>query len=422
MNAEQRIQQIKRLPSLEELASMKKNTIDRSGLTEELNQAFRDREFELFQEKTADRLQRRLDALTPLELRIISGLAALWMTHAKRLPPNRSIQALRNRDGDLIRFAEDVVSSGLESSGYRRLKAAGFDDLVFERVVLDHPEVFSLKARVNAQRRLQLLENSSVEQPIGNDERLLEEGTFSTKNLLEAIGFRKLQPTAWYALRGDEIVFLSWVKEADFERGIARVLADEGDSRPNFYHWRTQIQRIKAGEYRNAYVVFGYKGPDNANVQHSPELRLYALKEIQQIGAEVFATILPVDSQRRDGMDHDVASGSKEERSEPLGRFTTTPVRTEQAAFRRALFERYDGRCALTGCVVAELLDAAHLPGRDWALGHNTADDGILLRTDLHRALDTGLIRLDDRLKLVWVDSSVAELYGSFQQSVGLDA
>ncbi|QLD50025.1 hypothetical protein, partial [Paraburkholderia fungorum] len=108
MNIEQRIQQIRRLPSLDELASMKKNTVDRSGLTEEIDQAFRDREFELFQEKTADRLKRRLEALTPLELRIIRGLAALWMTHERRFPPNRSIQALRNRDGDLIRFAEDV--------------------------------------------------------------------------------------------------------------------------------------------------------------------------------------------------------------------------------------------------------------------------------------------------------------------------
>jgi len=291
MNTEQRVNQIKRLGSLDELDSMKKNTVDRSGLTEELDQVFRDREFELFQEKTADRLKRRFEALTPLELRIIRGLAALWMTHEKRLPPNRSIQALRNRGGDLIRFAEDVVSSGLESSGYRRLKAAGFDDLVFERVVLDHPEVFSLKARENARRRLQLLEDSSVEQSIESDEQLPHESTFSTKDLLEAIGFRKLWPTAWYALRGDEIVFLSWVKEADFERGIARIFADEGDTRPNFHHWRSQIQKINAGDYRKSYVVFGYKGANNANVQHSPELRLYAMRDIQQIGFEVFATI-----------------------------------------------------------------------------------------------------------------------------------
>jgi len=412
MNTEQRIQQIKRLASVEELASMKKNTLDRSGLTEEIDRAFRDREFELFQEKTADRLQRRLDLLTPLELRIIRGLAALWMTHERRLPPNRSIQALRNRDGDLIRFAEDVVSSGLESSGYRRLKAAGFDELVFERVVLDHPEVFSLKARVNAQRRLQLLGESSVEHSIENHELALEEGSFLTKDLLEAIGFRKLQPTAWYALRGDEIVFLSWVKEADFERGVARILADEGDTRPNFYQWRSQIQKINAGDYRNAYVVFGYIGPGNANVQHSPELRLYAMKEVQQIGAEVYASIVPVDPHNQNSVGRNVASERNEEQSEHPGQFTIAPVRPDQASFRRALFERFDGRCALTGCAVPELLDAAHLPGREWALGHNTADDGILLRADLHRALDTGLIRLDENLKLVWVNPCVTDLYG----------
>ncbi|SIT40076.1 hypothetical protein BN2476_230374 [Paraburkholderia piptadeniae] len=413
---------VRGLTSLEALTSMKKNTADRNGLTEEIDRAFRDREFELFQEKTADRLQRSLDLLTPLELRIIRGLAALWMTHEKRFPPNRSIQALRNRNGDLIRFAEDVVSSGLESSGYRRLSVAGFDDLVFERVVLDNPQVFSMKARDNARRRLKLLEDSSVERSATNNELPLECDTFSTKDLLEAIGFRKPQPTAWYALRDEEIVFLSWVREADFERGTARILADEGDIRPNFYHWRSQIQRIKAGEYRSAYIVFGYKGLDNANVQRSRELRLYTLKEIQQVGVEVFATIAPVEPLGQHGVDHDVASDGKEEGTERGGRFTTAPVRPEQVAFRRALFERFDGRCALTGCAVAELLDAAHLPGRNWALGHNSANDGILLRADLHRALDTGLIRLDARLRLVWVHSSVTDLYERFRQPGDFDA
>ncbi|WP_176330966.1 HNH endonuclease signature motif containing protein [Burkholderia vietnamiensis] len=390
---------------------MKKNVVDRGGLTDQLVNAFRQREFELFQEKTVDRLGRRLEQLTPLELRIVRGLAALWMTHERHLPPNRSLQALRNRDGDLIKFAEDVVSSGLESSGYRRLTAAGFDDLVFERVVVERPDVFSEKARANAQRRLNALEQAPIDAEVEDSDLRLGDGEYSTKKLLEDMGFRKPQPTAWYALRGDEIVFLSWVREADFERGVARILADEGDSRPNFYHWRSQIQKVKAGDYRNAYVVFGYKGPDNANVQRGPKLRLYVMTRTEQIANEVFATFVSAESLGNDNVDRHVASDRGEEQPEGALRFTSAPVRPEQAAFRRALFERFNGRCALTGCAVAELLDAAHLPGRRWELGHNTADDGILLRADLHRALDTGLIRLNEQLRLVWVDPSVTALY-----------
>ena len=50
----------------------------------------------------------------------------------------------------------------------------------------------------------------------------------------------------------------------------------------------------------------------------------------------------------------------------------------------------WGGRCAVTGCDVPELLDAAHL--RSWRLD----DEGVLLRTDLHRMLDRGLAEVRD--------------------------
>ena len=413
MSEDQRIKVIVGLASLEELASMRKNLADRGGLTSRIDEALRDRAFVLYQEKVADRLQRRLDSLSPLELKIVRGLAALWLTHEKNVPPNRSLQAVHNRDGDLIAFAEDVVSSGAESSGYRRLQAAGYEDLVFERVILDHPDVFSEKARLSAQRRLQKVEQAPIEPELADYKRHLEDGTYSTKDLLDELGFKKPQPTAWYALRGDEIVFLSWVTEADFELGVARILADEGDTRPNFYHWRAQIEKIREGAYRNAYVVFGYKGVGNANVQRSSDVRLYVIKEIRPVGSEVFATFAMIGAAPRHTADWDAESTSNDEASARPVQMTTTPTRPEQPAFRRALVKRFNGRCALSGCTVAELLDAAHLPGRDWSLGHNTAADGILLRTDLHRALDNGLIRLDEELNLKWVDPSVSDLYGA---------
>jgi hypothetical protein len=42
------------------------------------------------------------------------------------------------------------------------------------------------------------------------------------------------------------------------------------------------------------------------------------------------------------------------------------------------------------------VLDAAHLPDTSWRAGENEAIDGILLRADLHRLLDAGLLRIDD--------------------------
>lgn len=83
---------------------------------------------------------------------------------------------------------------------------------------------------------------------------------------------------------------------------------------------------------------------------------------------------------------------SKVRFGERLARFAKTQVRPFQAAFREAVFRRFDGRCAISGCDVPEALEAAHIGGRDWRQGHNTAKDGLLLRRDLHSLYDSGVI------------------------------
>ena len=69
-------------------------------------------------------------------------------------------------------------------------------------------------------------------------------------------------------------------------------------------------------------------------------------------------------------------------------------VRVAQAVFRRRVGERCGSRCAVTGSKIRGLLDAAYLPGKDWRK-YNDADDGILLRTDIHRLVDAGLASID---------------------------
>ena len=67
-------------------------------------------------------------------------------------------------------------------------------------------------------------------------------------------------------------------------------------------------------------------------------------------------------------------------------------MRPEQRQFRENLIRAYEGSCAITGESTDAVLDASHLPERDYKQGHNRARDGILLRTDLHRLLDAGLM------------------------------
>src|SRR5205085_2434197 len=72
---------------------------------------------------------------------------------------------------------------------------------------------------------------------------------------------------------------------------------------------------------------------------------------------------------------------------------TNRAMRAGQGAFRQQLIEAYGGRCAVTGCSIEGALDAAHIIP-DSAAGERGMDprNGILLRADLHRLFDCGLV------------------------------
>ena len=74
----------------------------------------------------------------------------------------------------------------------------------------------------------------------------------------------------------------------------------------------------------------------------------------------------------------------------PDGPTREAAERPDQRRFRDRLMRAYGGRCAVTGCDAAELLDAAHL--RPWRIG----GEGVLLRADLHRMIDSGLARIEN--------------------------
>jgi hypothetical protein len=94
-------------------------------------------------------------------------------------------------------------------------------------------------------------------------------------------------------------------------------------------------------------------------------------------------------------------------------RFVSVEARPEQAAFRREVFLASDGRCVISGCNLVRALDAAHRAGRSWRLGHNLAEDGYLLRKDLHALYDCGQIRIT-KDGVVELDERAMEHYEQF--------
>lgn len=74
--------------------------------------------------------------------------------------------------------------------------------------------------------------------------------------------------------------------------------------------------------------------------------------------------------------------------------FAAIVMRQGQPAFRKKLLEAYERRCALTGCPVEEVLEAAHIC-RYMGAQTNVVRNGLLLRADLHTLYDRALIAID---------------------------
>lgn len=82
--------------------------------------------------------------------------------------------------------------------------------------------------------------------------------------------------------------------------------------------------------------------------------------------------------------------------------------RQGQTQFRAALLKAYEGKCAVTGCTIEALLEAAHIvpyQGSDT----NVVSNGLLLRADIHTLFDLGLLWIDPDSRVVKLAEALRE-------------
>ncbi|WP_210528340.1 HNH endonuclease [Rubellimicrobium arenae] len=99
-------------------------------------------------------------------------------------------------------------------------------------------------------------------------------------------------------------------------------------------------------------------------------------------------------------------SQSDNELKERVRRWAMRETRPEQQNFRRQIAERDGLRCAVTGCAIPEVLDAAHIAQRATG-GPDDPRNGMILRADVHRLFDAGLLTIDPATRTVVVLSVV---------------
>jgi hypothetical protein len=103
-------------------------------------------------------------------------------------------------------------------------------------------------------------------------------------------------------------------------------------------------------------------------------------------------------------IDDDLAD-PQDDRMKRLAEVWTRP---KQAAFRASLCERYGSACQISGCAVMSVVQACHL--RPVSLkGSDAADNGVLMRIDLHVLFDAGRLGIDPEALTVHVCRSLKE-------------
>ncbi|MDP5031895.1 HNH endonuclease [Paraglaciecola sp.] len=87
-----------------------------------------------------------------------------------------------------------------------------------------------------------------------------------------------------------------------------------------------------------------------------------------------------------------------------------TQLRLGQTEFRSALINNYNSHCCITNCSEIAVLDAAHI--RPYSgLHSNTLDNGLLLRSDIHKLYDRFLLSIEPEALTVRLSKNIKDQY-----------
>ena len=167
---------------------------------------------------------------------------------------------------------------------------------------------------------------------------------------------------------------------------------------------RPGYRRVPASEYRDSRT-----GAASAGRQQAFPANL------DRIAAAVGSPVIPIDFELADGRRVYLDRGCVKmaERSGRIERLVDGPGGVVEAGRLAASAKvSSSGRCAITGCPVVDVLEAAHIrPHRGEETNH--VANGLLLRADLHTLLDRGLLAVDpDGLRVVVAPSIRGSSYG----------
>lgn len=119
---------------------------------------------------------------------------------------------------------------------------------------------------------------------------------------------------------------------------------------------------------------------------------------------------VPLDNQNEDG---DEDNFSPNDRTPDKVQLRAIYIRQGQYLFRTKVRNAYRNTCAVTGCQVVDILEAAHI--RPHAIEPNThVTNGLLLRSDIHTLFDLHKLCIDEEFKIRVSKSLLNSEYGKY--------
>jgi hypothetical protein len=119
---------------------------------------------------------------------------------------------------------------------------------------------------------------------------------------------------------------------------------------------------------------------------------------------------LPADADDPDAFVNDTFSNADDALPELTYVLRTILRRRGQPAFRQRLLEAYDRKCAITGCALDAVLEAAHIRAHADG-GSMHVRNGLVLRSDLHTLFDLRQIAVNTEAWTIEAHDSVRAAY-----------
>ncbi|WP_225616683.1 HNH endonuclease [Variovorax sp. 38R] len=166
------------------------------------------------------------------------------------------------------------------------------------------------------------------------------------------------------------------------------------------------------------YLNNGYRGFSRIGDERLAKIR-GTYGNLENFVEEVFSTVVPPSADEQDLVAAEATVDPTVFDSENLvdGRkkvLAEVVRRRGQPKFRKDLIKAYDGKCAVTGCEIEAVLEAAHIiPYMDGDTNHVV--NGLLLRADVHTLFDLGLLKIDATGRIHIADP----LFGSIYEPYG---